>query len=146
MFAPELLQFGLLRRHGDEYRLERNDFVETGQSASLHDADKSLFCTARGPPFAPESRRHGLSGRRRTPSPFGLSAPVHAFDERHQLGAASRITPFSTRGQRNLSSSSEAQVGEYGERKVAAEQELRRIDIVAPQSGTIQQLAVHTLE
>ncbi|MER9333821.1 hypothetical protein [Mesorhizobium sp. M0243] len=79
------MQFGLLRRHGDEYRLERNDFVETGQSASLHDADKSLFCTARGPPFAPESLRHGLSGRRRTPSPFGLSAPVHAFDERHQL-------------------------------------------------------------
>ncbi|MER8935463.1 HlyD family type I secretion periplasmic adaptor subunit, partial [Mesorhizobium opportunistum] len=39
----------------------------------------------------------------------------------------------------------QAQIGEYGERKVAAEQELRRIDIVAPQSGTIQQLAVHTV-
>ncbi|HEV2900224.1 MAG TPA: HlyD family type I secretion periplasmic adaptor subunit [Pseudaminobacter sp.] len=39
----------------------------------------------------------------------------------------------------------QAQVGEYVERKVAAEDELRRIDIVAPQSGTIQQLAVHTV-
>ncbi|NGO52065.1 HlyD family type I secretion periplasmic adaptor subunit [Allomesorhizobium camelthorni] len=39
----------------------------------------------------------------------------------------------------------QAQVGEYVERKVAAEDELRRIDIVAPQSGTIQQLAVHTI-
>ncbi|ESW81432.1 MULTISPECIES: HlyD family type I secretion periplasmic adaptor subunit [unclassified Mesorhizobium] len=39
----------------------------------------------------------------------------------------------------------QAQVGEYVERKVAAEQELRRIDIVAPQSGAIQQLAVHTV-
>ncbi|WP_192246778.1 HlyD family type I secretion periplasmic adaptor subunit [Mesorhizobium silamurunense] len=39
----------------------------------------------------------------------------------------------------------QAQVGEYVERKVAAEDELRRIDIVAPQSGIVQQLAVHTI-
>ncbi|MER8899542.1 HlyD family type I secretion periplasmic adaptor subunit [Mesorhizobium sp. M0676] len=39
----------------------------------------------------------------------------------------------------------QAQVGEYVERKVAVEQELRRIDIVAPQSGAIQQLAIHTV-
>ncbi|WP_192180200.1 HlyD family type I secretion periplasmic adaptor subunit [Mesorhizobium amorphae] len=39
----------------------------------------------------------------------------------------------------------QAQVGEYVERKVAAEDELRRIDIVAPQSGIVQQLAVHTV-
>ncbi|PAQ09973.1 HlyD family type I secretion periplasmic adaptor subunit [Mesorhizobium temperatum] len=39
----------------------------------------------------------------------------------------------------------QAQVGEYVERKVAAEDELRRIDIVAPQSGIVQQLAFHTV-
>ncbi|MDQ0133791.1 HlyD family secretion protein [Neorhizobium galegae] len=39
----------------------------------------------------------------------------------------------------------QAQVGEYVERKVAAEDELRRIDIVAPQSGIVHQLAVHTV-
>ncbi|PZV37102.1 HlyD family type I secretion periplasmic adaptor subunit [Mesorhizobium kowhaii] len=39
----------------------------------------------------------------------------------------------------------QAQVGEYVERKVAAKDELRRIDIVAPQSGIVQQLAVHTV-
>ncbi|OBP75068.1 hemolysin secretion protein D [Mesorhizobium loti] len=39
----------------------------------------------------------------------------------------------------------QAQIGEYVERKVAAEDELRRIDIVAPQSGIVQQLAVHTV-
>lgn len=39
----------------------------------------------------------------------------------------------------------QAQVGEYVERKVAAEDQLRRIDIVAPQSGIVHQLAVHTV-
>lgn len=39
----------------------------------------------------------------------------------------------------------QGQFGEYVERKVAAEDELRRIDIVAPQSGTVHQLAVHTV-
>lgn len=39
----------------------------------------------------------------------------------------------------------QAQIGEYTERRVAAEDELRRIDIVAPQSGTVHQLAVHTV-
>ncbi|RNJ42510.1 hemolysin secretion protein D [Mesorhizobium erdmanii] len=39
----------------------------------------------------------------------------------------------------------QAQAGEYVERKVTAEDELRRIDIVAPQSGIVQQLAVHTV-
>lgn len=45
-FAPELLQFGLLRRHGDEHRLERIDVRRKGRSASRHDADRSLLCTA----------------------------------------------------------------------------------------------------
>ncbi|NTJ41886.1 HlyD family type I secretion periplasmic adaptor subunit [Agrobacterium larrymoorei] len=39
----------------------------------------------------------------------------------------------------------QAQIGEYVERKVAAEDNLRRIDIVAPQSGTVHQLSVHTV-
>ncbi|GAA3104799.1 HlyD family type I secretion periplasmic adaptor subunit [Rhizobium viscosum] len=39
----------------------------------------------------------------------------------------------------------QAQIGEYVERKVAAEDELKRIDIVAPQSGIVHQLAVHTV-
>lgn len=39
----------------------------------------------------------------------------------------------------------QAQVGEYVERKVAAEDELKRIDIVAPQSGVVHQLNVHTV-
>jgi HlyD family secretion protein len=39
----------------------------------------------------------------------------------------------------------QGQFGEYVERKVAAEDELRRIDIVAPQSGIVHQLAVHTV-
>lgn len=39
----------------------------------------------------------------------------------------------------------QAQVGEYVERKVTAEDELKRIDIVAPQSGVVHQLAVHTV-
>ncbi len=39
----------------------------------------------------------------------------------------------------------QAQIGEYVERKVAAEDDLKRIDIVAPQSGIVHQLAVHTV-
>ena len=39
----------------------------------------------------------------------------------------------------------QGQVGEYVERKVAAEDELKRIDILAPQSGTVHQLSVHTV-
>lgn len=39
----------------------------------------------------------------------------------------------------------QGQVGEYVERKVAAEDELKRIDMLAPQSGTVHQLAVHTV-
>ncbi|WP_416068339.1 HlyD family type I secretion periplasmic adaptor subunit [Rhizobium sp. ZK1] len=39
----------------------------------------------------------------------------------------------------------QAQIGEYVERKVAAEDDLKRIDIVAPQSGVVHQLAVHTV-
>ncbi len=39
----------------------------------------------------------------------------------------------------------EARIGEYVERKVAAEDQLRRIDIRAPQSGRVHQLAVHTV-
>ncbi len=36
-------------------------------------------------------------------------------------------------------------IGEYIERRVAAEDQLKRIDIVAPQSGMVHQLAVHTV-
>ncbi len=39
----------------------------------------------------------------------------------------------------------QAQVGEYVERKIAAEDQLRRIDIIAPQDGVVHQLAVHTV-
>lgn len=39
----------------------------------------------------------------------------------------------------------QGQIGEYVERKVAAEDDLKRIDIVAPQSGIVHQLAVHTV-
>lgn len=39
----------------------------------------------------------------------------------------------------------QAQVGEYVERKIAAEDELKRIDIIAPQAGIVHQLAVHTV-
>ncbi|MBO0128368.1 HlyD family type I secretion periplasmic adaptor subunit [Agrobacterium sp. OT33] len=39
----------------------------------------------------------------------------------------------------------QAQMGEYVERKVGAEDELKRIDIIAPQSGIVHQLAVHTV-
>ncbi len=39
----------------------------------------------------------------------------------------------------------QGQIGEFIERKTAAEDELKRIDIVAPQSGTVHQLAVHTV-
>lgn len=36
-------------------------------------------------------------------------------------------------------------MGEFVERKVAAEDELKRIDIVAPQSGMVHEMAVHTV-
>lgn len=39
----------------------------------------------------------------------------------------------------------QAQIGEYVERKVTAEDELKRIDIIAPQDGVVHQLAVHTV-
>ena len=39
----------------------------------------------------------------------------------------------------------QGQVGEYVERKVAAEDELKRIDILAPQSGIVHQLSAHTV-
>ncbi|MCJ7995721.1 HlyD family type I secretion periplasmic adaptor subunit [Rhizobium cremeum] len=39
----------------------------------------------------------------------------------------------------------QGQIGEFIERKTAAEDELKRIDIVAPQSGTVHQLVVHTV-
>lgn len=39
----------------------------------------------------------------------------------------------------------QGQVGEYIERKVAAEDDLKRVDILAPQSGAIHQLAAHTV-
>ncbi|MBN7809281.1 HlyD family type I secretion periplasmic adaptor subunit [Agrobacterium rosae] len=39
----------------------------------------------------------------------------------------------------------QAQVGEYVERKIAAEDQLKRIDIPAPQAGMIHQLSVHTI-
>ncbi len=39
----------------------------------------------------------------------------------------------------------QGQLGEYIERKVAAEDELRRIDILAPQAGVVHQLTVHTV-
>lgn len=39
----------------------------------------------------------------------------------------------------------EGKIGEFVERKVAAEDQLRRIDIRAPQSGTVHQMSVHTV-
>ncbi len=39
----------------------------------------------------------------------------------------------------------EAQYGESIERKVAAEDQLKRIDILAPQSGTVHEMTVHTV-
>lgn len=39
----------------------------------------------------------------------------------------------------------QGQIGEYIERKVAAEDDLKRIDIVAPQAGVVHQLAAHTV-
>lgn len=39
----------------------------------------------------------------------------------------------------------EAQAGEQQERKVAAEDQLNRIDVRAPQAGVVHQLAVHTI-
>lgn len=39
----------------------------------------------------------------------------------------------------------EAKIGEYIERKVAAEDQLNRVDIRAPQAGLVHQLAVHTV-
>lgn len=39
----------------------------------------------------------------------------------------------------------QAQLGEYVERRIAAEDALRRIDIVAPQDGIVHELAIHTV-
>ncbi len=39
----------------------------------------------------------------------------------------------------------EAKIGEYTERRVGAEDELRRIDIRSPQDGIVHELAVHTV-
>lgn len=39
----------------------------------------------------------------------------------------------------------DAKIGEFVERKIAAEDQLRRIDIRAPQDGTVFQLTVHTV-
>lgn len=39
----------------------------------------------------------------------------------------------------------EAKIAEYRERKIAAEDQLKRIDIKAPQDGVVHQLAVHTV-
>ncbi|WP_188825005.1 HlyD family type I secretion periplasmic adaptor subunit [Brucella endophytica] len=39
----------------------------------------------------------------------------------------------------------DARIGEYTERRVAAEDQLKRIDIVAPQNGIVHQLSVHTV-
>jgi HlyD family secretion protein len=39
----------------------------------------------------------------------------------------------------------EARIGEFVERRVAAEDQLRRIEIRAPQSGTVHQMNVHTV-
>ncbi|HEY7386659.1 MAG TPA: HlyD family type I secretion periplasmic adaptor subunit [Beijerinckiaceae bacterium] len=39
----------------------------------------------------------------------------------------------------------QAKIGEFTERKVTAEDQLKRIDIRAPQSGYVHQLAVHTI-
>jgi HlyD family secretion protein len=39
----------------------------------------------------------------------------------------------------------ETKIGEYTERRIAAQDQLRRVDIVAPISGLVHQLAVHTV-
>lgn len=39
----------------------------------------------------------------------------------------------------------EGQIAEYIERKVSAEDQLKRIDLIAPQSGLVHELAVHTV-
>jgi HlyD family secretion protein len=39
----------------------------------------------------------------------------------------------------------DTKIGEYVERKVAAEDQLKRIDIRAPQTGTVHELSVHTV-
>jgi membrane fusion protein, type I secretion system len=39
----------------------------------------------------------------------------------------------------------DAKIGEFGERKIAAEDQLQRVDIRSPQDGTVFQLAVHTI-
>lgn len=39
----------------------------------------------------------------------------------------------------------DARIGEYVERRVAAEDQLKRVDIVAPQDGVVHQLSVHTV-
>ena len=39
----------------------------------------------------------------------------------------------------------DARIGEYVERRVAAEDQLKRVDIIAPQDGVVHQLAVHTV-
>ena len=39
----------------------------------------------------------------------------------------------------------DAKIGEFVERKVAAEDQLKRIDIRAPQDGTVFQSTVHTV-
>ncbi|PST22008.1 HlyD family type I secretion periplasmic adaptor subunit [Mesorhizobium plurifarium] len=39
----------------------------------------------------------------------------------------------------------QAQLGEFTERKIAAEDQLKRIDMLAPQSGIVHQLDVHTV-
>lgn len=39
----------------------------------------------------------------------------------------------------------QAQIGEFVERRVTAEDQLKRIDILAPQSGIVHRLAIHTL-
>ncbi|WP_288431283.1 HlyD family type I secretion periplasmic adaptor subunit [uncultured Agrobacterium sp.] len=39
----------------------------------------------------------------------------------------------------------EGQMGEFAERKLAAQDQLKRVDIVAPQAGVVHQMAVHTV-
>ena len=39
----------------------------------------------------------------------------------------------------------DAKIGEYVERKIAAQDQLKRIDIRAPQTGTVHELSVHTV-
>jgi len=39
----------------------------------------------------------------------------------------------------------DARIGEYVERRVAAEDQLKRVDILAPQDGVVHQLSVHTI-